>query len=36
MNTAVDNSRALALYESLGFQRLPDQLLVMQHTTEDR
>ena len=30
VNTAVDNGRALALYESLGFQRLPDRLLVMQ------
>jgi ribosomal protein S18 acetylase RimI-like enzyme len=30
VNTAVDNARALGLYESLGFRRLPEQLLVMQ------
>ena len=30
VNTAVANAPALALYESLGFRRLPDQLLVMQ------
>ena len=30
VNTAVDNHRALGLYESLGFQRLPEHLLVMQ------
>jgi len=30
VNTAVDNVAALGLYESLGFARLPDQLLVMQ------
>ena len=30
VNTAVDNERALALYESVGFHRLPDQLVVMQ------
>jgi ribosomal protein S18 acetylase RimI-like enzyme len=30
VNTAVDNERALALYESVGFQRLADQLVVMQ------
>jgi ribosomal protein S18 acetylase RimI-like enzyme len=30
VNTAVDNARALGLYESLGFRRLPDELLVMQ------
>ncbi len=30
VNTAVDNERALALYESVGFRRLPEQLVVMQ------
>ncbi len=30
VNTAVDNERALALYESVGFHRLDDQLVVMQ------
>ena len=30
VNTAVDNERALALYESVGFRRLADQLVVMQ------
>ena len=30
VNTAVDNERALALYEAAGFQRLRDQLVVMQ------
>ena len=30
VNTAVDNERALALYESAGFQRLRDELVVMQ------
>ena len=30
VNTAVDNERALGLYESVGFQRLPDRLVVMQ------
>ena len=30
MNTAVDNERALGLYESAGFHRLPDRLVVMQ------
>ncbi len=30
VNTAVDNERALGLYDSVGFQRLPDQLVVMQ------
>jgi len=30
VNTAVDNHRALGLYESLGFHRLPEHLLVMQ------
>ena len=30
VNTAVTNEPALALYESLGFRRLPDQLVVMQ------
>jgi ribosomal protein S18 acetylase RimI-like enzyme len=30
VNTAVDNERALSLYESAGFRRLPDQLVVMQ------
>jgi ribosomal protein S18 acetylase RimI-like enzyme len=30
VNTAVDNERALALYESVGFRRLADQLMVMQ------
>jgi ribosomal protein S18 acetylase RimI-like enzyme len=30
VNTAADNVRALGLYESLGFRRLPEQLLVMQ------
>ena len=30
VNTAVTNEPALALYESLGFRRLPEQLLVMQ------
>jgi len=33
VNTAVDNHRALGLYESLGFQRLSEQLLVMQLDT---
>jgi ribosomal protein S18 acetylase RimI-like enzyme len=33
VNTAVDNHRALALYESVGFRRLPDELLVMQLDT---
>lgn len=37
VNTGVDNARALGLYESLGFQRLPNQLLVMQlDTAADR
>jgi len=30
VNTAIDNERALALYESVGFRRLTDQLVVMQ------
>ena len=30
VNTAIDNERALALYESVGFRRLADQLVVMQ------
>jgi GNAT superfamily N-acetyltransferase len=30
VNTAIGNAPALALYESLGFHRLPQQLLVMQ------
>jgi len=30
VNTAVTNEPALTLYESLGFRRLPEQLLVMQ------
>ena len=30
VNTAVTNAPALSLYESLGFRRLPEQLLVMQ------
>ena len=30
VNTAVDNERALGLYESVGFRRLPDRLVVMQ------
>lgn len=30
VNTAVDNERALTLYESVGFHRLPDRLVVMQ------
>lgn len=30
VNTAVDNERALNLYESSGFRRLPDQLVVME------
>jgi ribosomal protein S18 acetylase RimI-like enzyme len=30
VNTAVDNERALALYESVGFRRLPERLVVMQ------
>lgn len=37
VNTAVDNHRALGLYESLGFRRLPEHLLVMQlDTSSDR
>jgi len=30
VNTAIDNERALTLYESVGFRRLADQLVVMQ------
>jgi ribosomal protein S18 acetylase RimI-like enzyme len=30
VNTAVNNDRALQLYESVGFRRLPGQLVVMQ------
>jgi len=30
VNTAIDNARALDLYESVGFRRLPDRLVVMQ------
>jgi ribosomal protein S18 acetylase RimI-like enzyme len=30
VNTAIDNDRALGLYESVGFRRLPDRLVVMQ------
>ena len=30
VNTAVTNVPALSLYESLGFRRLPEDLLVMQ------
>jgi ribosomal protein S18 acetylase RimI-like enzyme len=30
VNTAVDNERALRLYESVGFRRLPEQLVVME------
>ena len=30
VNTAVTNRPALGLYESLGFERLPDRLVVMQ------
>jgi len=30
VNTAVGNERALGLYESLGFQQLPERLVVMQ------
>lgn len=30
VNTAVDNERALGLYESTGFVRLPDRLVVME------
>ena len=30
VNTAVDNERALTLYESVGFHRLDDELVVMQ------
>jgi ribosomal protein S18 acetylase RimI-like enzyme len=30
VNTAVNNERALALYESVGFRRLDEQLVVMQ------
>ena len=36
VNTAVDNGAALALYESLGFRRLPDELLVMQLDVAER
>jgi ribosomal protein S18 acetylase RimI-like enzyme len=30
VNTAIDNERALGLYESVGFVRLPDRLVVME------
>ena len=30
VNTSVDNAPALALYEGLGFRRVPEQLVVMQ------
>jgi ribosomal protein S18 acetylase RimI-like enzyme len=30
VNTAVDNDRALRLYESVGFRQLPERLVVMQ------
>lgn len=30
VNTAVDNERALHLYESVGFRRLPERLVVME------
>lgn len=30
VNTAIDNERALGLYESVGFRRLPERLVVMQ------
>jgi ribosomal protein S18 acetylase RimI-like enzyme len=30
VNTSVDNGPALALYEGMGFRRLPEQLVVMQ------
>jgi len=30
VNTSVDNDRALALYESTGYRRLPDRLAVME------
>lgn len=33
VNTAIDNARALQLYESLGFRALPEQLLVMELDT---
>ena len=36
VNTAVDNERALALYESVGFRRLADQLVVMQLDVTER
>jgi ribosomal protein S18 acetylase RimI-like enzyme len=30
VNTAIENDRALALYESVGFRRLPERLVVME------
>jgi ribosomal protein S18 acetylase RimI-like enzyme len=35
VNTAVANTPALALYDSVGFRRLPEQLLVMQLDVAD-